>query len=52
MQFFDRKSVIAPQGMDHLKTESLTEIAERLMELETVQDRIRYYVSFLEWRSQ
>lgn len=38
------------ERMDHLKTESLTEIAERLMKLEAVQDRIRYYVSLLEKR--
>lgn len=38
------------ERIDHLKTESLTEIAECLMELEAVQDRLRYYVTLLEKR--
>lgn len=38
------------EQMDRMNTETMNEIAQRLLELETEQDRIRYYVSLLEKR--
>lgn len=38
------------ERMERMNTEATNEIAQRLLELETEQDRIRYYVSLLEKR--
>lgn len=38
------------EQMDRMNAESMNEIAERLLELEAEQDRIRHYVSLLEKR--
>lgn len=38
------------EQMERMTTETTNEIAQRLLELETEQDRIRYYVSLLEKR--
>lgn len=38
------------ERMDRLNAEAANEIAQRLLELEAEQDRIRYYVSLLEKR--
>lgn len=35
------------ERMDHMNAEAVNEIAQRLLELEAEQDRIRYYVSLL-----
>lgn len=38
------------ERVDHMNAEAANEIAQRLLELEAEQDRIRYYVSLLEKR--